>query len=100
MFRQRRHAGIVYFGAEIEWTRWVEFEEARSFTALVEACYRGGGRMLFLNNLLRDHDPQEGRARLSLLKEVGCTLVSIISPSVDRYQARAAHVELLKVFAR
>jgi hypothetical protein len=56
--------------------------------------------MLFLNNLLRDHDPQEGRARLSLLKEVGCTLVSIIGPSVDRYQARAAHVELLQVLTR
>ena len=100
MLRQWRHAGIVYLGAEIVWTRWVEFEEAGPFAALVEPCNRRGGGMLFLNNLLRDHDPQEGRARLCLLKEVGCTLVSIISPSVDRYQARAAHVELLQVFAR
>ena len=82
------------------WTRWVEFEEARSFAALVEACNRGGGGMFFLNDLLRDHDPQEGRARLSLLKEVGCTLIRIISPSVDRYHARTAHVELLQILAR
>jgi hypothetical protein len=100
MLRQRRHAGIVYLGAEIVRTRWVYFEEARSFAALVEACYRGGGGMLFLYYLLRDHDPQEGRARLSLLKEVGSTLVSIISPSIGRYQARTAHVELLQVLAR
>jgi hypothetical protein len=100
MLRQRRHAGIVYLGAEIVWTRWVEFEEARSFAALVEPCYRGGGGMLFLNDLLRDHDSQEGGARLSLLKEVGCTLVSIISPSVYRHHARAAHVEFLQVLAR
>jgi hypothetical protein len=100
MLRQRRHAGIVYLSTEIVWTRWVEFEEAGSFAALVEACNRRGGGILFLNNLLRDHDSQKGGARLSLLKEVGCTLVSIISPSVYRHHARAAHVELLQILAR